>query len=138
MDELAESVYQLHAQLLKALASPRRLMILDGLHAGPKSVGELESVLQLPQATVSQHLSALRSQGLVVAHREGNSVYYSLTSERIVEALDLIHQFLMERIVNAQALASHFRAPEIACSDFQQAVSAGSRAGARTLKPAGQ
>ncbi len=43
-------VYFLHAQILKSLAQPRRVMILDYLHSGEKSVGELADLLGLPQA----------------------------------------------------------------------------------------
>ena len=110
MDELAESVYRLHAQILKTLAQPKRLMILDCLHSGPKSVGELVEALGLPQANVSQHLAALRSHELVTTRREGNTIRYSLASERIVEACNVFHIFLAERLQNSGALADRFPA----------------------------
>ncbi len=108
MDEIAATVYELHAQILKALAQPRRLMILDYLHSGEKSVGELAEALGAPQANVSQHLAALRAQEIVTTRREGNTVCYALASEKGVEACDLFHQFLAERIKGNQALASRF------------------------------
>ena len=108
VDHVTEAVYLLHAQILKTLANPRRLMILDCLHSGKKTVGELEAALDLPQANVSQHLAVLRGQGLVAPRREGNTVCYSLVSEKVVEACDLFHQFLMERLRSGQALADNF------------------------------
>ena len=108
MDDLTETVYRLHAQILKTLAHPKRLMILDCLHGTERSVGEIEVMLGLPQANVSQHLAALRSEGLVSTRREGNTVCYSLASEKVVEACDLFHEFLAERLQNSQALADHF------------------------------
>lgn len=110
MDDLTESVYQLHAEILKALAQPKRLMILDYLHSGSKTVGELVEALDLPQANVSQHLAALRAHELVIARREGNTVHYSLASEKVVEACDLFHAFLAERIESRGALARSFPA----------------------------
>jgi DNA-binding transcriptional ArsR family regulator len=105
LDHVTEAVYLLHAQILKTLANPRRLMILDCLHSGEKTVGELEVALDLPQANVSQHLAVLRAQGLVAPRREGNTICYSLVSDKVVEACDLFHQFLMERMRSGQALA---------------------------------
>jgi len=108
VDELTRAVYLLHAQILKSLAQPKRLMILDLLHSGEKSVGEVAEALDLPQSNVSQHLAALRSQGIVTTRREGNAIFYSLVSEKVVEACDLFHQFLAERLQSSQALASNF------------------------------
>ena len=110
MDELTEEIYRLHAQILKTLAQPKRLMIMDFLHSGPKSVGEIVEGLRLPQANVSQHLAALKAQELVATRRDGNTIYYSLVSEKVVEACDLFHQFLAERLQNNQTLATHFPA----------------------------
>lgn len=101
-------VYFLHAQILKSLAQPRRLMILDYLHSGEKSVGELAELLNLPQANVSQHLAVLRAQEIVATRREGNTIFYSLVDPRIVQACDLFHEFLADRMKNSEALASHF------------------------------
>ena len=108
MDEFSESLYGLHARILKVLANPRRLMILDQLHSGEKTVSEIVGLLELPQATVSQHLAAIREQGIVTGKRKGNTVSYSLASPNIVEACDLFREFLLERIRSTQNLAERF------------------------------
>jgi DNA-binding transcriptional ArsR family regulator len=108
MDNPAEAIYVLHAQILKCLAQPRRLMILDYLHAGEKSVGELADLLGLPQPNVSQHLAALRARDIVATRREGNTIFYSLVDHRIVRACDICHEFLAERMKSNEALASQF------------------------------
>jgi ArsR family transcriptional regulator len=108
MDEGTKAVYVLHAQILKTLANPRRLMIMDTLHAQPLSVGEIEAAVGLPQPTVSQHLSALRSQGLVVPRREGNTTYYALVSDEVAEACELFREFLLKRIRASQSVADQF------------------------------
>ena len=108
MDEFSESLYGLHARILKVLANPRRLMILDQLHNGEKTVSEIVDLLELPQATVSQHLSAIREQGIVVGTRKGNTVSYSLADPNIVEACDLFRMFLLGRIRDTQNIAEQF------------------------------
>ena len=64
--------------LLKAAADPTRLRILNLLRTGSVCVCDLQSVLELPQPTVSRHLSTLRHARLVVDRRQGNRTFYSL------------------------------------------------------------
>jgi len=113
MDEFKQGLYGLHARILKVLANPRRLMILDQLHNGDKSVSELVDLLELPQATVSQHLAVIREQGIVSAERHGNTVSYSLADTKIVQACDLFREFLLERIKNNQSMAEQFDLADI-------------------------
>lgn len=78
------------AELLRSLASEKRLRILCQLSETERSVGELCSALVLSQANASQQLAMLRRAGLVKARRDGQTIYYSLASEegrRILEAL---------------------------------------------------
>lgn len=78
------------SQLLKAMASPNRLMLLCMLAEGEKSVSELAEKLNLRQSTVSQHLARLRLDQLVTARREGQSIYYRIadrTAEKVIQIL---------------------------------------------------
>lgn len=80
----------LTTQFLKSLAHPARLVILCRLAEGGINVGELETMLDLPQAAVSKQLARLREDGLVDCRREGRSIVYSLADERtrrIIRAL---------------------------------------------------
>jgi DNA-binding transcriptional ArsR family regulator len=108
VDQLSREIYLLHAQILKTLAHPRRLMILDCLHSGERSVGELAEALDLPQAIVSQHLAGLRAEEIVATRREGNVIFYSLVDPKVVQACDIFHEFLAERMRTSQAFASQF------------------------------
>src|SRR3546814_8847117 len=67
--------------LLKALSHESRLLILCILAEGEKSVSELEELLSVPQAAVSQQLARLRFDRLVQTRRDGRMVYYSIASE---------------------------------------------------------
>ena len=75
---------------LKTLAHEGRLMILCHLVTGEKSVGELESLLGIRQAAVSQMLARLRDESLVKTRRDGKTIYYSqreTNSERMIALL---------------------------------------------------
>jgi DNA-binding transcriptional ArsR family regulator len=70
------------ANFLKAVSHEGRLMILCHLASGEKTVSELEELLSLRQAAVSQQLSRLRLEGLISPRREGKTIYYSLADHR--------------------------------------------------------
>ncbi|AFV11972.1 transcriptional regulator ArsR family [Thermacetogenium phaeum DSM 12270] len=76
---------------MKALANPVRLCIVRGLMAQEScNVSHIQSCLEMPQSTISQHLAKLRSVGIIEGRRCGSEVYYSVVSEdskKIVRAL---------------------------------------------------
>ncbi len=98
-------IYQLQSEICRTLSDPKRLLILNELRDGERSVTELANDLGLSQANASQHLAQLRQRGLVKFRKEGVSVYYSLTTPRIMEACDIVHQLLMEQLERNQDLA---------------------------------
>ncbi len=72
------------AELLKVLAHPVRLCIVNGLLAtGRCNVSFIQSCLGTPQSTISQHLQRLRSAGIVSGRREGTEIYYSIANKKI-------------------------------------------------------
>ena len=81
VDRMGEHAREV-SEFLKALAHEARLMILCDLLRGEKSVGELEALLSRRQSTVSQQLAQLRLEGLVSTRRDGQTVYYSIASDR--------------------------------------------------------
>jgi ArsR family transcriptional regulator len=97
MSSVRDELVQLHASVCKGLADPKRLLIIDALRDGEMSVTALCEALELPQANVSQHLAILRDKGLVEARRDGQRVYYSLTSAKIVDAMDLLREVMAEQ-----------------------------------------
>ncbi len=78
------------ANFLKALGHDGRLTILCHLRRGPRSVTELENLVQNRQAVVSQQLARLRLEGLVSARREGQAIYYSLLDPKVAEMIGLL------------------------------------------------
>lgn len=85
-----DEIHRLHSTVCKALSDPKRILILDSLRYGERSVGEICELLDLPQTNVSQHLGVLRSKGLVRSRRDAQWVYYSLVSAKVTEAIDLL------------------------------------------------
>jgi ArsR family transcriptional regulator len=92
MDEITE----LQAEILKTLASPRRLDILHRLSEGPVEVGRLADELGLAQPNVSQHLAVLRAAGLVEAEREGREVRYRLSDPDVMVACGVMRRVLSD------------------------------------------
>ncbi len=79
------------SNFLKAVSHEGRLMILCHLVTGEKSVTELEELLSARQAAVSQQLSRLRLEGLVVPRREGKAIYYRLADDKPRRILELVY-----------------------------------------------
>ena len=79
-------------RLLKALANEKRLMILCLLVDSERTVGELNTLLDLSQSALSQHLAVLRDDGLVQTRRDAQSVVYSLPSGPAQRIIDILHK----------------------------------------------
>jgi DNA-binding transcriptional ArsR family regulator len=107
MDQnLREQVAQLHAQICSGLADANRIMLLYALANGSLNVGELSLCLELPQPAVSRHLKILRERDIVLAHRNGQSVTYTVSDQRIIQALDLLRAVLADQLEGQGMLAS--------------------------------
>jgi ArsR family transcriptional regulator len=70
--------YQTRARVMKALAHPTRLFIVDELAVGPRCVCELTALIGADVSTVSKHLLVLRNAGIVADERRGAQVFYEL------------------------------------------------------------
>jgi ArsR family transcriptional regulator len=90
LDRIVEKAETASA-FLKAISHEGRLMILCHLVTGEKSVTELEDLLSARQAAVSQQLSRLRLEGLVVPRREGKAIYYRLADDRPKKMLETVY-----------------------------------------------
>ncbi len=97
MNETLEAELRaLHDRVCKAIADPKRLMIISVLRDGELSVGDIAETLGVTQSNASQHLAVLRERGIVTPRRVGTSVYYSLSSRKILTAIDLMREFVAE------------------------------------------
>jgi len=80
------------AAIARALADPKRLCVVERLGDGERSVSELSRDVGCQVPNMSQHLSVLRSAGLVASRREGSTVFYRLVDERVLDAYRLLQQ----------------------------------------------
>ena len=84
--------YNENAQILKALAHPTRLHLLDLIREQRPCVKAMEAILGVAQPNISQHLSLLRNIGIVSAEREGNLVCYQISNQTVLKILDAIKE----------------------------------------------
>ena len=90
--------YSQLASLIKAMAHPTRLYILDILAGGEACVCHLTTVLKKRQPYVSQHLMLLREADLVQDRRDGVIVYYRLANAQIAEVVGHLHDAVQARV----------------------------------------
>jgi len=93
-----KELYKIHAELCKVFSNSTRLEILNLLRDNELSVTELIEKTKLSQANISQHLSIMKSKGIVISDRKGKNIYYRLINPKIIKAFDIIRDVLSERL----------------------------------------
>lgn len=102
MDEIAN----MQADVLRALAHPRRLQIMHRLADGPVDVGALAAELGMSQPNASQHLAVMRAAGVVEAERIGREVRYRISDPDVIVACATMRRVLERRIGRLAALSA--------------------------------
>ena len=82
------------ARILKAMAHPTRLYIVDVLEGGERCVRDLTAMVGADMSTISRHLSVLKSAGIVSDEKRGSEVYYSLRMACVLGFFDCIEAVL--------------------------------------------
>jgi rhodanese-related sulfurtransferase len=96
------------ARAAKALASGRRIELLDVLANGERSVEALAGEVGLSVANTSQHLQILRQAGLVASRREGTSVHYRLAGPEVFELWRTLRTLAASRLAEVERLATTY------------------------------
>ena len=78
MDAKTRAQFEARAKIVKAMAHPTRLFIVDELSRNPKCVCELTEMIGKDMSTVSKHLAVLKGVGIVQDEKRGSQVYYTL------------------------------------------------------------
>jgi ArsR family transcriptional regulator, virulence genes transcriptional regulator len=89
-------LFVMHADMCQALANEHRLAIMYMLKDGEKCVGDISAELGISVPNVSQHLRILKQRLLVRPRKEGQTVYYSITNPKFIQACALIREALIE------------------------------------------
>jgi DNA-binding transcriptional ArsR family regulator len=95
------------AAILKALAHPSRLLIVEKLSEKPYCVCELTAMIGADTSTVSKHLSILRNAGIISDRKQGTSVYYSLEAPCLLRLLGCVESVIEK---NLQRQLSYLKA----------------------------
>ena len=108
-DRLAKTaLFDAFARAAKALASGRRIELLDVLANGERTVEALAGEVGLSVANTSQHLQVLRQAGLVTSRREGTSVHYRLAAPEVFELWRALRSMAASRLAEVERLAAAY------------------------------
>ncbi len=107
MDSHQRAKYEALAGILKALAHPTRLFIVEELaREGPRCVCELTEMVGADMSTVSRHLALLKKEGLVSATKQGPMIFYQLRLPWMVDLFECLDSVLAESIGDRLKLLS--------------------------------
>ena len=129
--EFKDRLFEQFARIGKALASPKRLEIVDLLAQGERTVEEIASETAMPVANASQHLQALKGARMVESRREGLYAYYRLADEGVfltwqaVRALGETHLAEVDRVVETY-LENRGALEAVEASELMERLSDGS------------
>lgn len=98
--------YEAKAKIIKALAHPSRLMMVDALAEGEKCVCELRELVGADLSTVSKHLSVMKNAGIVDDRKVGQQVYYRLRVPCIIKFFGCIEAVMREDIKCKEQIVS--------------------------------
>ena len=80
------------AAIARALSDPKRLCVVEGLADGERSVSDLSRDIGCQVPNMSQHLSVLRTAGIVASRRDGSTVFYRLAHPEVLEVYRILRQ----------------------------------------------
>ena len=104
-----DKVYSVLARLIKAMANPHRLEIIDLLAQSDRTVEEIAAETEMSVANASQHLQVLKASNLVETEREGNYIRYRLADETIYESWHNLREIGFGKMPEIEKLISDYR-----------------------------
>jgi DNA-binding transcriptional ArsR family regulator len=93
-----EKIFELHADVCKVFSNAKRLEVLNILRDKEMTASDLIDRIGLSKANLSQHMSILKSKGVVLTRREGVNIYYRISNPKIIQACDLMREVLLEQL----------------------------------------
>ena len=97
-----KSLYEMHADVCKALAHAIRIEIIDILKGKELSFGEIVDKTGVLKSNLSQHISVMVQKGILDQRKEGLHVYYKLSTPKVYEAFYMMREVLKERILKQE------------------------------------
>jgi DNA-binding transcriptional ArsR family regulator len=95
MDTKTQAKYEARARIIKAMAHPTRLFIVDKLaQSGEQCVCELTEMIGVDMSTVSRHLAMLKNAGIIEDEKRGSQVYYNLRVRCVLDFLECVESVM--------------------------------------------
>lgn len=101
---MIDKITQTKAEILKALAHPTRINILESLRHGERCVCEIIDEVNIEQSNVSQHLAVLKKLDIVSFKKDGLKVIYRVKHEEIFQILTLLDSFISRQMEETMAM----------------------------------
>lgn len=98
MDPDTKAKFEYRARIMKAMAHPSRLFILDELSRGERCVCELTEMIGVDVSTVSKHLSLLKNAGILDTEKRGTQVYYRLITPCLLNFFDCVESVIRDNV----------------------------------------
>lgn len=102
------ALFEQLAFMARAFGSGARLELIDYLAQGERTVEDLSRVAELSIGNTSKHLQQLKAAGLVEARRDGKHIWYRLSDDRILNAVEALQGLAQEHLVQVKALVSSY------------------------------
>lgn len=96
MDAQTKTRFEARAMIIKAMAHPTRLFVIEELSRSQRCVCELTEMVGADTSTISKHLSILRNAGIVKDDKRGNKVFYSLCTPCVLSFLECVETVIEE------------------------------------------
>ena len=96
MDDKTKASYEAKAAVIKAMAHPSRLYIVDALSQQERCVAELTGMVGSDMSTVSKHLSVLKGVGIIADEKRGTQVYYRLRMPCVMNFFSCVESVLKD------------------------------------------
>jgi ArsR family transcriptional regulator len=103
-DFMDERVLELKAEVLKTLAQPTRLKILECLRGGEKCICEIVPAINGEQSNISRHISLMQKTNLVTTRKDGVKVMVKVKDQKIFEILDKVSLILKNQMKEQEKL----------------------------------
>ncbi len=105
MDAKTQAKYEARAKIIKAMAHPTRLFIVDELaRSDERCVCELTEMIGVDMSTVSRHLAMLKNAGIIEDQKRGSQVYYSLRVRCVMNFFECVESVMKSNAKNHQKL----------------------------------
>ncbi len=109
-----QPLHQFKAEFFKALGHPARIKILEFLRGGERTVGEIQSFVELEPSATSQQLAVLRMKNIVAARKEGSNVYYTVRDPMVFHLLDVARTIFNNHLIDTRDMLDQLAREESA------------------------